>query len=202
MSLLETARQLNAQEEARKQADERKTFEVRQKDRRVELFKEIGAKWFNELSQAISDQTQVFNSTTGDHTKLVKIDQHPQEPDKITIELIRSIDKFSSIPACSLRRSETDLHLICELKTSVGTDIMQFDVLPTEKFEIKVVVCIETERKRVVHPEDEGRRPTGDIFVDLRTVTDKIKTTNKLDTYEFADYILDSFVKRVCNPKR
>ena len=191
MALSDTARNLNASLETNRRAEANDIREAEIKSRRVSLYKEHGAKWFSELSQALDNLASRFNSIAEDRTKHLKVSLLPEEINRLEIGFLSPDERGRS---CLVYMAESDLRVICEFRRSGQILAEEFKVLPTEQSEIKVIISVESEKRHTVWADEAGGRLTGDLNDDLITYTQKVRETKSLGTEEFADYLLDYFI--------
>jgi hypothetical protein len=191
MALLDAARHLNAALETNKQAEAKDIREAEIKSRRVSLYKEHGEQWFNELRQALGNLASRFNSVAKDRTKQLQIGQHPTDLNRIEIGFLLPDELGRS---CCIYREESDLRVICEFRRSGKTWAEDFKVIPTEQFEIKVIVSVESVKRHTEWADEAGGKLTGDLYNDLISWTEKVKEIKSLATEEFADHLLDYFL--------
>jgi len=194
MSLMDTAKRLNLELEAKTKAEAAEAGRHALKARRATLYKENGARWFGELGQAMCSLAPNFNSATTDKSKHIKVSR--QRPGKIDIAFLYSYESSDEKRTCSVFPTELELRVSFEFSTANGVELQHFKLLPIETGDIMVIGATQSGNRRVLWPEDMGRKATGDIFEDLTITTDAVKAKRQLNVPEFADYTLDSFVSR------
>jgi hypothetical protein len=184
MSLLDSAREFNSREDAARREEEHRV-------RRRQLFKEDKEIWFRELFRSMVNLSDQFNSITQNDARHLKVEMDDGATDRIKIALLKRLGDVSKGKKCKVFPAMEEIRITCSYESSRGTEERHFEVFPSHETGIRV--CISKERSRTVWPDEDGRKVTGDLFTDARTVTEK--HLEKIGVDEFANYILDSFVK-------
>jgi hypothetical protein len=180
MSLLDTARGINSEDERRKRTENERA-------RMASLFEEQKDRWLEELSQAMTGLCAEFNSVVRNEAMRLKAERLPATKDKIRI-----VSLGPEAKVCEITASPQNPRIVCSFITPRGTKEEHFEALPSKAKGIQVRIF--KSRSRTIWAEEEGRKSTGDLFQDLRTITERYPETVGVD--EFADFLLNMFVTR------
>jgi hypothetical protein len=161
---------------------------------RSAFFERHSVRILNDLAQTMDSLASEFNSVCRDEDKHIKVLQESTEA--ILIAFNKHPSDTSVGRSCSLSLRESNLCITLDIKADTECFERSFKVVPGDDDEIRVGVPVVSESRSVIWPEDEGRKPTGDIHEDLRIDVKRTKSTKYVNLDELADFILMSFVSQ------
>ncbi len=173
----------------REEAASRKRMEiVALRERRKELLRLNGSRWFADLIKQIHEDALRFNEQVKDTTKRLKIEERPGE---IRILFLDAHFAVAVTPVCIVKPNFQNMSLDIEFlsgKKEFGGREATF--APKEE---AVFVSVKFSVKKLITADEDGRKLTGDYFVDVRE--QYVTETKELDVSALSEYLLEDFLQ-------
>jgi hypothetical protein len=198
MTLLEIAEKFNKQHDAAIKAEQERVRKAEVSARRHAYYQDHAAHWFQEVLIELESLIHEFNSVTGDHSKLSRVEGQGQQNDCIEVAFLRdglSIGETS--PRIVLSRERTEMKLLLEIRNVKKPARLIYEVLVKmmSRFEVRAITV--TEKTQLGEGVQWRDRVTGEMNYEPTFFTKSTTNRTDLGTKDFADHVLSTFTQKI-----
>jgi hypothetical protein len=198
MSLLDIAILLNKRHDEKVKAEEERLRQIEIHSRKLSYFQEFGCKWLEDVTLAVDELIELFNSTTGDHSKLQRLQSSNSTGDSIAVSFF-GLGKQNAAekPTCVISLHFERLKVSVEIEHVVAPCKEEYEVLVKKFSELRVQVNTVTKKQSLGDGVQWKNRETGEMEYEPTFFTKTTKGAHEFDAKEFADYALARFAENM-----